>query len=148
MIVVMRIILRDLGKVGAISQVSHGFFPRTPWSQCRLKALFFFFWRGVATLPETNIAPKRGWLEYYFPIGFRPIFRGELLVSERVTFSDFKIVIEHHSHQTISCFQYLFESIHQSEIRGEIKALRDSQVVFRYGVHHQPFTKLLFLFWS
>ena len=21
------------------------------------------------TLPETNIAPKNGWLEYYFPIG-------------------------------------------------------------------------------
>ena len=21
------------------------------------------------TLPETNIAPKHGWLEYYFPIG-------------------------------------------------------------------------------
>ena len=29
------------------------------------------------TLPETNIfAPKNWWLEYYFPIGFRPIFRG------------------------------------------------------------------------
>ena len=24
-------------------------------------------WEG--TLPETNIAPKNGWLEYYFPIG-------------------------------------------------------------------------------
>ena len=23
----------------------------------------------VITLPETNIAPKNGWLEYYFPIG-------------------------------------------------------------------------------
>ena len=33
---------------------------------------------------ETNITPKNGWLEYYFPIGFRPIFRCELLVSERV----------------------------------------------------------------
>ena len=22
-----------------------------------------------STLPETNIAPKNGWLEYYFPIG-------------------------------------------------------------------------------
>ena len=29
------------------------------------------------TLPKTNIAPTNGWLEYYFPIGFRPIFRGE-----------------------------------------------------------------------
>ena len=36
------------------------------------------------TLPETNIAPENGWLEYYFPIGFRPIFRGEPLVSGRV----------------------------------------------------------------
>ena len=35
------------------------------------------------TLPETNIAPKNGWLEYYFPIGFRPIFRGKLAVSFR-----------------------------------------------------------------
>ena len=24
---------------------------------------------GLYTLPETNIAPKNGWLEYYFPIG-------------------------------------------------------------------------------
>ena len=23
----------------------------------------------VGTLPETNIAPTNGWLEYYFPIG-------------------------------------------------------------------------------
>ena len=23
----------------------------------------------ISTLPETNIAPKNGWLEYYFPIG-------------------------------------------------------------------------------
>ena len=29
----------------------------------------------LVTLPETNIAPEKGWLEYYFPIGFRPIFR-------------------------------------------------------------------------
>ena len=36
-----------------------------------------------STLPETNTAPKNGWLEYYFPIGFRPIFRCELLVSRK-----------------------------------------------------------------
>ena len=36
------------------------------------------------TLPETNIAPKNVWLEYYFPIGFRRIFRGKLLVLGRV----------------------------------------------------------------
>ena len=23
----------------------------------------------LITLPETNIGPKNGWLEYYFPIG-------------------------------------------------------------------------------
>ena len=23
----------------------------------------------IYTLPETNIAPENGWLEYYFPIG-------------------------------------------------------------------------------
>ena len=23
----------------------------------------------LGTLPETNIAPRNGWLEYYFPIG-------------------------------------------------------------------------------
>ena len=31
------------------------------------------YWNDVYnfafTLPETNIAPKNGWLEYYFPIG-------------------------------------------------------------------------------
>ena len=37
------------------------------------------------TLPEANIAPKNGWLEYDpFLLGSRPIFRGELLVSGRV----------------------------------------------------------------
>ena len=36
------------------------------------------------TLPETNIAPKNGCLDYYCPFGFRPIFSGELLVSGRV----------------------------------------------------------------
>ena len=34
-------------------------------------------------LPETNIAPENGWLEYYFPFGARPIFRGKLAVSFR-----------------------------------------------------------------
>ena len=38
-----------------------------------------------STLPETNIATKNGWLEYYFPIGARLKFRGELLVSGKVT---------------------------------------------------------------
>ena len=39
----------------------------------------------MITLPETNIfASENGWLEYYFPFGFRPIFRGELLVSGSV----------------------------------------------------------------
>ncbi len=32
----------------------------------------------------TAKAPKNGWLEFYFRIGFRPIFRWELLVSGRV----------------------------------------------------------------
>ena len=36
------------------------------------------------TLPETNIVPEKGWLGDEFPFGARPIFRGELLVSERV----------------------------------------------------------------
>ena len=40
------------------------------------------------TLPETNskFAPKNGWLEYDpFLLGSRPIFRGEMLVSGRVS---------------------------------------------------------------
>ena len=42
-------------------------------------------WKSLKnTLPETNIAPENVWLEYCFPIGFRPIFRGEPLVSGRV----------------------------------------------------------------
>ena len=32
------------------------------------------------TLPETNIAPENGWVEYWFPFGAQPIFEGELLV--------------------------------------------------------------------
>ena len=35
------------------------------------------------TLPETNIAPKNGWLEYYFPIG-EAYFHGLMLVYRRI----------------------------------------------------------------
>ena len=51
---------------------------RQPW--CTVEMDIFAWTCGklhTFTLPETNIAPKNGWLEYYFPIGFRPIFRGE-----------------------------------------------------------------------
>ena len=34
------------------------------------------------TLPQTNIAPKNGWLEYYFPIG-EAYFQGQCHVSFR-----------------------------------------------------------------
>ena len=37
------------------------------------------------TLPETNIAPKNGWLEYYFPIG-KADFRGYVSFRERILF--------------------------------------------------------------
>ena len=37
----------------------------------------------MVTLPETNIEPENGWLEYYFPVGSLPIFRGKLAVSFR-----------------------------------------------------------------
>ncbi len=30
---------------------------------------FIQIWFLTTTLPETNIAPENGWLEYYFPIG-------------------------------------------------------------------------------
>ena len=42
-----------------------------------------FFWD---TLPETNIAPKNGWLEYYFPIiaYWGGLFSGAMLVSGRI----------------------------------------------------------------
>ncbi len=42
------------------------------------------------TLPETNIAPKNGWLNTTFLLG-RTIFRGELLVSGRVALIDIKV---------------------------------------------------------
>ena len=37
----------------------------------------------MVTLPETNITPENGWLEYYFPIGDGR-FSGAMLVSGRV----------------------------------------------------------------
>ena len=37
--------------------VSRGLFLCSRWCQ------------QMVTLPETNIAPENGWLEYYFPIG-------------------------------------------------------------------------------
>ena len=38
----------------------------------------------IHSLKLTAKAPENGWLEDEFPFGFRPIFRGELLVSGRV----------------------------------------------------------------
>ena len=58
------------------------FFSEMRWSSEFSKGDHFLIL--AYTLPETNIAPRNGWLEYYFPIGFRPFFRGELLVSGRV----------------------------------------------------------------
>ena len=57
--------------------------------KCLFQGIFFdcqgclFFGGGIMiierliiiTLPETNIAPKNGWLEYYFPIG-KAYFQG------------------------------------------------------------------------
>ncbi len=39
----------------------------TKWVGCGFERFLSHFW--PPTLPETNIAPKNGWLEYYFPIG-------------------------------------------------------------------------------
>ena len=39
---------------------------------------------GPVSLPETNIAPENGWLEYQFAFGAQRIFRCELLVSGSV----------------------------------------------------------------
>ena len=41
--------------------------------------------KDVPSLKLTAKAPKNGWLEYSFPIGFRPIFRCELVVLGRVS---------------------------------------------------------------
>ena len=40
---------------------------------CIVSGVFFLL---GGTLPETNIAPKNGWLEYYTFLLGRPIFRG------------------------------------------------------------------------
>ncbi len=34
-----------------------------------MSQIFVWEWKEWITLPETNIAPENGWLEYYFPIG-------------------------------------------------------------------------------
>ena len=52
------------------------------WNIC----LHFIYYKNqpnVGTLPETNIASKNGWFEYYFPIG-GGLFSVAMLVSGRV----------------------------------------------------------------
>ena len=49
---------------------------RGHWTDC------WHFWNRRQS--ESSIAPENGWLEYYFPFGFRPIFRCKLLVSGSV----------------------------------------------------------------
>ena len=54
------------------NQEKHVWCPTTQNFVPIINALFLFRpnWRSRwHTLPETNIAPKNGWLEYYFPIG-------------------------------------------------------------------------------
>ena len=62
-------------------------------------------WHVLPSLKLTAKAPENGWLEYSFPFGARPIFRGELLVSGRVLLSidpnssiprPFHLIIEGH----------------------------------------------------
>ena len=43
------------------------------------------------TLPETNIAPKNGWLEYYFPIG-EAYFQGRTVSFGEGTFHEILVV--------------------------------------------------------
>ena len=67
-------IIRDLGTA---HKNYHGMLERFWKNQ--------WFWPST-TLPETNIAPENGWLEYYFPIGVPAYFQGLLLlVSGSVT---------------------------------------------------------------
>ena len=40
--------------------------------------------KGIIHPRKVRIAPENGWLGDYFHFGFRPIFRGKLLVSGRV----------------------------------------------------------------
>ena len=41
---------------------------RGPWNFCPM-ALLPKVKKKVSTLPETNIAPENGWLDYQFPFG-------------------------------------------------------------------------------
>ena len=41
------------------------------------------FRRLAVTLPETNITPENGWLEYSFPFGSKGLFSGAFAVSSR-----------------------------------------------------------------
>ena len=44
------------------------------------------------TLPETNIPPENGWLEYYFPIGMA-YFRGQTVSFRGCKFQYFNVVL-------------------------------------------------------
>ena len=62
-----------------------------------------------STLPETNIAPGSGWLEYdRFLLGWPIFFRRELLVSGRVT----------HISISQSCFKPFISSNHNQRSLG------------------------------
>ena len=82
---------RDWGKGAPVEQRARGGYSED-CTDFLLLGLLVTFQRGLLNfwgciLPETNIAPENGWLEYFFPFGmtiFRPIFRGEPLVSGRV----------------------------------------------------------------
>ncbi len=49
--------------------------------------------KTATTLPETNMAPENGWLEYHFFLLVWPIFFGELLVLGSVETIDFCIFL-------------------------------------------------------
>ena len=57
----------------------NGFVSRGQKRYGSLGLLIDGFRKNAHVLPSLKLtakAPTNGWLEYYFPIGFRPIFRG------------------------------------------------------------------------
>jgi len=65
--------------------------------------------KNLRTLPETNIAPENGWLEYYIVSFWEGLFSGAMLVVGRVIPSDSPITLNDFDFG-MACFAFITSS--------------------------------------
>ena len=75
-----------------LSSTTDGFLSMYDFEKALIHCIACSTVKPNTTIPETNIAPGNGWLEYYFPFGSRLIFRRYVIFREG-TFQSLKFKV-------------------------------------------------------